>query len=1096
MHTVETKSNRRAAASTRTAVVRCVLLTGVLAGCSIGAPGTVTPVLTIMAITGTATEGTPLEFAVSADPTPTADLSINIRLDAAGCLLARSSDQTVTISAGEARVTLTVTTVGDTGADGCTVTAAIAPGDGYSVGASAASASVTLTRGDGDPDNPQAPEVTIAAVAATVEEGSPVSFTLTASAPSAEPLTVNVTWAETGSFLTGPRPSEVTIPAGSDTVTLSAITDDDNTAESNGSVIVGILDGGGYHVGAPNAAAVTVQDNDSATPLTSPEPGTPLAPEITIAAGPESVQEGSPLSFTLTASTPPAESLIVNIIWIETGSFLTGTRPSSVTIPAGSETATFTADTDNDVTDETNGSVTAAVLDGVAYTVGSPNATTVSVFDDDPEVTIAAAAESVQEGSPVSFTLTATAAPTKPEAVSVTWTETGSFLTGHRPSAVTIPAGSRTATLSANTAYDVTSASSGTVTVAVVADPGYRVGRPSAATVTVTLDRSPVSVAVSPATADVAVGNTLRLAAEAFDRRVVAVQGTTFAWSSSDTGVATVDNAGLVEGVAEGTATISAAAGPLRGSATIAVAAVGQGGGPPDTVPRALAYLTQAVQSRDGSVPLIGSERALLRVFVTTRTQTGLGIPRMRATFYLDGTQTHVADIPAQSTAIPTEIDEGSLSASGNVEIPASVVRPGLEMVVEIDPDRTIAAEHGLTTRIPETGRMAIGVTDFPTLKLTIIPFVNERRPDESVIDQARAMAADPYGHSLLSATRDLLPVRVIEATAHDTVWTNSPSISKQIDDTIAIRSLETGSGHYLAMMARYHFPPGYALRNATGGAMYPGWVLASLPDASSIAQHLGHNMNLDNAPCGVYGTDPLYPHRDGSIGSWGYDFTAGLVSPATKDLMSYCNPRWISPYHFTKAANYRVLAEGSAQAATPAAAADQDRRTLLLWGGVDPGGEPFLNPAFVVDAPPVLPDSAGEHRLIGRTADGRELFHLAFAMHNVAHPDGGSVFAFIIPTKPEWAGQLAIITLSGPAGSTTIDDDTDSPIAIHRDPASGQVRAILRQPASGTAGAIVGYRARAAASADLTGVSRQAGDDGLDVLFSRGIPDASVWNR
>ena len=63
----------------------------------------------------------------------------------------------------------------------------------------------------------------------------------------------------------------------------------------------------------------------------------------------------------------------------------------------------------------------------------------------------------------------------------------------------------------------------------------------------------------------------------------------------------------------------------------------------------AMAYLTQAVQSREYPVPLVGGERALLRVFPTARQATSVGIPAVRARFYVNGRETHVENIPGKS---------------------------------------------------------------------------------------------------------------------------------------------------------------------------------------------------------------------------------------------------------------------------------------------------------------------------------------------------------------------------------------------------------------------------------------------------------------
>ncbi|MCE2455878.1 MAG: Ig-like domain-containing protein, partial [Gemmatimonadetes bacterium] len=83
----------------------------------------------------------------------------------------------------------------------------------------------------------------------------------------------------------------------------------------------------------------------------------------------------------------------------------------------------------------------------------------------------------------------------------------------------------------------------------------------------------PTTVAVSPDTvAFAALGDTVRLTAEAFDASGHAVVGAEFTWASSDASVATVDGSGLVTVHDDGTATITAASGSASGSATVTVA--------------------------------------------------------------------------------------------------------------------------------------------------------------------------------------------------------------------------------------------------------------------------------------------------------------------------------------------------------------------------------------------------------------------------------------------------------------------------------------------------------------------------------------------
>ena len=484
----------------------------------------------------------------------------------------------------------------------------------------------------------------------------------------------------------------------------------------------------------------------------------------------------------------------------------------------------------------------------------------------------------------------------------------------------------------------------------------------------------------------------------------------------------------------------------------------------------AMAYLTQAVQSLEYPVPLVAGEKALLRVFVTAAHATEAGMPPVRARFYVNGTETHVAEIADKTTPIPTEVVESDLSSSANVEIPGEIVHPGLEMVIEIDPGGTLDSDLGVARRLPATGRMSVDVRAMPLVDLTIIPFVQTQVQDSSVVDLIDAMAADSENHELLEETRTLLPVEGLKVAAHEPVLSSISRLFTVLAQTEAIQAMEGGTGHYMGMML---YPGG----GPAGVAKVFGRASAAIPDGLVMAHELGHNMSLAHAPCGTFG-DPSFPYLDGSIGAWGYDFRDGgrLVRPSTPDLMSYCRPKWISDYSFTNALRYRLFDEGTAAVATAAST-----QSLFLWGGVDADSIPFLEPVFVVDAPALLPDSAGSHWITGRTASGAELFSLGFTMPETADGDGSSSFAFVLPVQPGWQDRLANITLLGPGGSVTLDSDTDIPMSILVDPSTRQVRGILRDLPQADAPAAL---------------APQADPDSLDVLFSRGIPDAAAWGR
>ena len=343
------------------------------------------------------------------------------------------------------------------------------------------------------------------------------------------------------------------------------------------------------------------------------------------------------------------------------------------------------------------------------------------------------------------------------------------------------------------------------------------------------------------------------------------------------------------------------------------------------------AYLVQPVQSRSFPVPLVAEEPALLRVFVTATKETDVKIPPVRATFYQDDEEVHTVTIAAKSAAIPTEVDESSLAVSSNAEIPDSVLEPDLEMVIEIDPDSTVDAELLVEKRIPEKGRASVDVNDMPLLDLTVIPLLWEKDPDSSVLELTEDMTEED---TLFTDTHMLLPVGEMDVTVHGTVWSSTNNIFTLLNEVTALRTAEGGKGHWMGIMPNAAGAAGVAY---AGG----GWTTVVRPIVSTVAHELGHNMSLFHAPCGdPQLVDPRYPHGDGRIGSWGYDFRSEeLVPPTRKDLLSYCRPRWIGGYHFSRGLRYRLEVEESEPPPPPPVPA------LLLWGVPMPTGFPSWSP-------------------------------------------------------------------------------------------------------------------------------------------------------
>ena len=250
------------------------------------------------------------------------------------------------------------------------------------------------------------------------------------------------------------------------------------------------------------------------------------------------------------------------------------------------------------------------------------------------------------------------------------------------------------------------------------------------------------------------------------------------------------------------------------------------------------AYLTQSAQSREYPVPLVAGESALLRVFVTSLRETATTLPAVRATFFQDGAETHVVEIPAGITTIPKEVREGELDHSANAEIPADLIQPGLAMVVEIDPSGKLDPSLGISRRIPSQGRAPVDVAAMPTLNLTLIPFVWTGDSSRRTADFVEELHPD---HELFWETNHLLPVGTLDISKHEPVLTDSKSGFDLLREVRLIRTMEGGTGHWNGLM--------YTDEPPSGTAVVGGKTSFSKPRPKTIAHELGHNFSLGHAP-------------------------------------------------------------------------------------------------------------------------------------------------------------------------------------------------------------------------------------------------------
>jgi len=274
------------------------------------------------------------------------------------------------------------------------------------------------------------------------------------------------------------------------------------------------------------------------------------------------------------------------------------------------------------------------------------------------------------------------------------------------------------------------------------------------------------TAAVTPASAELEVGESLQFSATAMDEFGNTVTGPTFTWSSSSTAATTISNAGLATAVAEGSAEIRATSGSVSGSAQVNVKAVGTGSpvasviiSPSAVTLEALeekAQLTAVAEDSFGNqVPgdtiawrsLDSSVAAVDQMGMVTAKAVGLALVVASASTcdLADTVEVKVTQVPTEVMISPSSrtLAEGeSYQFSGVVKDAMGYVIPGLEVtwssgnpsVATVDGSGTVKGLDGGTAQITgvhgSLGDLAaVTVTEVaspPEPELTGTPFFSD----------------------------------------------------------------------------------------------------------------------------------------------------------------------------------------------------------------------------------------------------------------------------------------------------------------------------------------------------------------------------------
>ena len=496
-------------------------------------------------------------------------------------------------------------------------------------------------------------------------------------------------------------------------------------------------------------------------------------------------------------------------------------------------------------------------------------------------------------------------------------------------------------------------------------------------------------------------------------------------------------------------------------------------------------HVNQGNQSLKGTVPLVAGRDGLLRVFLQGFQSSPPGV---RVRVQLRRLETVLLDeVVARSDGGRIDTFDpvmNDASTSWNLPISGSLLRPGTEVRVQVDPDGILRRE----IIFPGRGEWApLEVLALPTFRATFLPIhatfwdLTGRITPENVMGYA-------------GETVNSFPIGEFDFQVRTEPLVYDGSFENRLQGWIGVlqdvRDLRLAEG---AMGRYYHGilqrPPGAGLAGIAYVATQPLGIqnLAAVsfdqfPQAPGVIAHeFGHNFGRNHAPCGISGeVDQNFPYPDGSLGDApGFSPADGeLRSSITfRDVMSYCRPAWASDYTFRGILEMRTQRQVGAPemmapwgevgvpVSTPSGAAG---RALLVGGGWSDAG-PFLRPAITVDAPASIRTRGGEARVTVLDALGRVLAEGRYMATSVDHADDPSLRTFGavislpddgVPAEVRLETPLGAVALSSPGAGRPIQPQLPEPsiqLQVERVPGAGwQSGRGLRDPGMPPGGAVL----------------------------------------
>ncbi len=316
------------------------------------------------------------------------------------------------------------------------------------------------------------------------------------------------------------------------------------------------------------------------------------------------------------------------------------------------------------------------------------------------------------------------------------------------------------------------------------------------------------------------------------------------------------------------------------------------------------------------NAPVVQGKKSFVRVFVEP--QTGFVPHTLRGVLALaNGGQTTV--LTSERNIMRASSDEAG-DSTFDFTVDGALIGADTRFTVAVLETSCVPASAS-AARAPASGNQAMSAEAIGKLRVVIVPVSYEGRSPDTGTTQLERLRGELDAY---------YPTSEVEVTVRAPLNWGYKLSSSGIGWTDLLMEIQRARQEDSAAANVYYF--GWVLPSATfkDYCRY-GCVLGLAPQTTSVSRsnqigvgvgfvdentystvvhELGHAQGLPHAPCApkgaqIDGVDTKFPYEGGKIGVWGWDVrTSKLLAPGDyRDVMSYCEPTWISDHHYQKLA-------------------------------------------------------------------------------------------------------------------------------------------------------------------------------------------------